>query len=557
MYSEDRSWFLTSWNYAKEVISEPAGLACYVGAFITQFLYFKTIGPAIIALLLFITERLIASISKAKCRAWIPLCWIPIVLIVKFILHTYSTLTPFAGIIICLISINALNIIHKWQTRIIISAILIPIALYTTGICGSIIGLYAICDTLCLKRNWKSKTILTIGLLLSTQISVLGTAYLSNHTILTIICGPYYTTYNQGMTEINNVCITIVIAIFIVRCNKWPAKPDLRRTAMGLLFACIPFAYFCMIDHKIAKEDESLIKMFIHGSRGDWEEVKKIAKEHRPEDGNSMNYYNLALARDGKMLDKIIENTGELGIKNILPEIQITRYIPKMFACNLFYELRLRSHVYQSAVEAQNCLLGKWQMSPSTAYLLGRTSAECGDKKNARKYSILLSKTMFHKSKSHDIEQISKKWKGKFSVNAKNNISGTDYSSRNVTPKELSISEIYNLFKAASNTIIGYQYLLAIDLFCGNFDTLKKDIDECPYKNIKHSKIIQEAYSFCLLKDGIEGIECPRWINKDIFEQAQAFISKHRLGVNSTEIINEFKGTYFAIIEKYSKGLNK
>lgn len=555
MYTEDRSWFLTTWNYAQEILSQPAGVACYIGSFLSQILYYPTIGAIMIAVLLFVCERLTVKASKAPSSVWTPLCWLPMVMMTRFILHTRSTLTPLAAIIICLSIINLAQLFKNWKARALLLALLLPFASYAVGITATMLPLFIIGDILCQRERWTRKTVCIIAAIIYTQGIIYWLAFIGNMPVASIICGPFYTTANSGFDESNSIVMAIIITMFIARRMRWPSKEISRHCAAIGAIACIPIAYYTIIDHQTTKDDESLIRMHIIGSRGKWNDVKEFAKEHRPEDGNSMNYYNLALARDGKMLDNLIRNTGELGLTNLLPEIQAPQYIAKIFSCKLYYELQIYNQVYLGAVEAQNLLVGKNLCSPTIAYLLGKVSAECGDSVNARKYSTLLSNTLFHKDLGREINEILNHSERKRQIEDQNisSLTGTDYVSKNDIPNELSISEIHQIFSISSKSEAGYQYLLAVDLFTGDFENIQRDIEKCPFSNLKKARIIQEAYSFCLLKDETDGTECPEWVDEEIFRQAQTYVSNRRLGVSHAELMSKFNGTYFALIEKNTR----
>ena len=124
-----------------------------------------------------------------------------------------------------------------------------------------------------------------------------------------------------------------------------------------------------------------------------WNRILNTIDEEKPNNQIGVTVQNLALAKQGTLLNKMFEYN-QNGMLGLLPDVQRDATSP-MPTAEAYYHLGLTNIAQRTVFEAQEAILD-FQKSARCFKRLAQTNLINGDYEVARKYLMILKKTLFY-----------------------------------------------------------------------------------------------------------------------------------------------------------------
>lgn len=399
-YQEQFQLFLFTGDYFMERISEPGGLAIYIGAFFTQFFFYSWLGAFVIAVLLVLLQQQIVWLT-AKVginKVFYPLTVLPsFAFWVLFFDESYM-LSGLVLLLMILAAVMVCILIASRSIRLILAVCLIPV-LYI--LCGGCFWLFPLLIFLidCFGFRNKPDIFLWLTVLLSLGVSV-----------VTPLVAQYFYLYpldrlwlGIGMYRFPNVapfgqiCIWLLVCVVVVLPRFLPAYSDTKkyRIVMTMQIVLLILAGGYAIKHFANWEKEELMAYDRYVRMEQWDKVIALADKKTPTAPMSVASLNLALAKTGMLPDRMFAYY-QNGVRGLIPpfEADFTTPLP---TGEIYYQLGMINTAQRFAFEAMESI-PDYQKSGRCFKRLAETNLINGQYEVAAKYLRVLQQTLLYRS---------------------------------------------------------------------------------------------------------------------------------------------------------------
>ncbi len=313
---EQLQLFQNDWTYFIDNCKYNAGFAQMVSEFIVQFFYIPWLGSIILALIITATIYAFKSILH-KCgspKGFTPLAVIPIIPLIYSLIvgeFTFSMIQYFIAIIA---SWTTLHISNKF--RFIVVTIVSPILFWLCGAPAILLPIFTIIVAINEKCSTKNIILNSAPLLVYILFGVIGVRsgligsmdHFINHTMVKI---PLKTLRDaQPLVAIgwySSVAVALYGLIiknkeFIIE-NRW-INISLQSTLAIIMFIAISFKTDIEYTQNVKFKDYNLwAKLHYLYTQGEYQQLLNIYSEKAPQGIIESNYINLALYREGRLVD--------------------------------------------------------------------------------------------------------------------------------------------------------------------------------------------------------------------------------------------------------------
>ena len=391
-YQEQYQLFLFDSSYMWDVIALPGGVADLLGRFSTQFFLYAWVGATIIAILLSVIQLL--TLGLANWGRFYGLSYVPAFLLWIFLLDENALLGGVWAVVLTLSASLAIDKMADGWTRRILTAMLIPLLFWIAGPVSIVFCILQI-----RRANhfiWHIATMLLfvlMPLVLAHCLPVLdgslwrGIHYYRYPTViptmlwmavlaLVILLGV------QGVQGVKDECI----------CRYKSHTPnDILLTFAS--FAVVAVVMAVMVWKNSNFKAEKTMKYDFMACHQQWNRILNTIDEEKPNNQIGVTVQNLALAKQGTLLNKMFEYN-QNGMLGLLPDVQRDATSP-MPTAEAYYHLGLTNIAQRTVFEAQEAILD-FQKSARCFKRLAQTNLINGDYEVARKYLMILKKTLFY-----------------------------------------------------------------------------------------------------------------------------------------------------------------
>ena len=391
-YQEQYQLFLFDSSYMWDVIALPGGVADLLGRFSTQFFLYAWVGATIIAILLSVIQLL--TLGLANWGRFYGLSYVPAFLLWIFLLDENALLGGVWAVVLTLSASLAIDKMADGWTRRILTAMLIPLLFWIAGPVSIVFCILQI-----RRANhfiWNIATMLIFvltPLVLAHCLPVLdgslwrGIHYYRYPTViptmlwmavlaLVILLGV------QGVKGVKDECI----------CRYKSHTPnDILLTFAS--FAVVAVVMAVMVWKNSNFKAEKTMKYDFMACHQQWNRILNTIDEEKPNNQIGVTVQNLALAKQGTLLNKMFEYN-QNGMLGLLPDVQRDATSP-MPTAEAYYHLGLTNIAQRTVFEAQEAILD-FQKSARCFKRLAQTNLINGDYEVARKYLMILKKTLFY-----------------------------------------------------------------------------------------------------------------------------------------------------------------
>lgn len=377
------------------LLAQRGGLSELFSQFLTQFFALEKIGALTTALLCCVASCSLWKVMRIFCGSWaiFPLAWLPAVMMGVTLASENSHYSGLASMTLMLVLLGLyIELTLRCSKRLysLVAGIVIAVSLYF--LLGSVAMLFAIsAATFAIvkdkKRGWLSLVLpLAVALTAFVSISRGDVAGWAD-----AIWGKDYRDYyveTDLLFSLSWIAVPFVIILSRLTAFLSPAKAIWREIALFAVFTAL--ACWVYADQTKQRTDDDLLtlKEFMHYAiNEEWEKI--TSSDHiNPKNLLHLNMVNLALARQGKLLDRLFVYPQVPG-RSLMASLQSFRTVTDIFS-KIYYTMGVVSEAQNLAFSTN---VGTDYGSPEMMKMIVKTKLITGQYAVAEKFISALEKT--------------------------------------------------------------------------------------------------------------------------------------------------------------------
>lgn len=394
-YQEQYQLFLFDSSYIWDVIALPGGVADLLGRFSTQFFLYAWVGATIIAILLSVIQLL--TLGLANWGRFYGLSYVPAFLLWIFLLDENALLGGVWAVVLTLSASLAIDKMADGWTRRILTAMLIPFLFWIAGPVSIVFCILQI-----RRANHFIWNIATMLIFVLTPLVLAHCLPVLDGSLWRGIHYHRYPTVIPTMLWMAVLALVILLGVKGVKgvqgvkdectCRYKSHTPnDILLTFAS--FAVVAVVMAVMVWKNSNFKAEKTMKYDFMACHQQWNRILNTIDEEKPNNQIGVTVQNLALAKQGTLLNKMFEYN-QNGMLGLLPDVQRDATSP-MPTAEAYYHLGLTNIAQRTVFEAQEAILD-FQKSARCFKRLAQTNLINGDYEVARKYLMILKKTLFY-----------------------------------------------------------------------------------------------------------------------------------------------------------------
>lgn len=394
-YQEQYQLFLFDCSYIWDVIALPGGVADLLGRFSTQFFLYAWVGATIIAILLSVIQLL--TLGLANWGRFYGLSYVPAFLLWIFLLDENALLGGVWAVVLTLSASLAIDKMADGWTRRILTAMLIPFLFWIAGPVSIVFCILQI-----RRANHFIWNIATMLIFVLTPLVLAHCLPVLDGSLWRGIHYHRYPTVIPTMLWMAVLALVILLGVKGVKgvqgvkdectCRYKSHTPnDILLTFAS--FAVVAVVMAVMVWKNSNFKAEKTMKYDFMACHQQWNRILNTIDEEKPNNQIGVTVQNLALAKQGTLLNKMFEYN-QNGMLGLLPDVQRDATSP-MPTAEAYYHLGLTNIAQRTVFEAQEAILD-FQKSARCFKRLAQTNLINGDYEVARKYLMILKKTLFY-----------------------------------------------------------------------------------------------------------------------------------------------------------------
>ena len=388
-YQEQYQLFLFDSSYMWDVIALPGGVADLLGRFSTQFFLYAWVGATIIAILLSVIQLL--TLGLANWGRFYGLSYVPAFLLWIFLLDENALLGGVWAVVLTLSASLAIDKMADGWTRRILTAMLIPFLFWIAGPVSIVFCILQI-----RRANHFIWNIATMLIFVLTPLVLAHCLPVLDGSLWRGIHYHRYPTVTPTMLWMAVLALVILLVVQGVKdeciCRYKSHTPnDILLTFAS--FAVVAVVMAVMVWKNSNFKAEKTMKYDFMACHQQWNRILNTIDEEKPNNQIGVTVQNLALAKQGTLLNKMFEYN-QNGMLGLLPDVQRDATSP-MPTAEAYYHLGLTNIAQRTVFEAQEAILD-FQKSARCFKRLAQTNLINGDYEVARKYLMILKKTLFY-----------------------------------------------------------------------------------------------------------------------------------------------------------------
>ena len=394
-YQEQYQLFLFDCSYIWDVIALPGGVADLLGRFSTQFFLYAWVGATIIAILLSVIQLL--TLGLANWGRFYGLSYVPALLLWIFLLDENALLGGVWAVVLTLSASLAIDKMADGWTRRILTAMLIPLLFWIAGPVSIVFCILQI-----RRANHFIWNIATMLLFVLMPLVLAHCLPVLNGSLWRGIHYYRYPTVIPTMLWMAVLALVILLGVQGVKGVKGVKDECICRykshTTNDILLTFASFAVVAVVMAVMVWKNsnfkaEKTMKYDFMACHQQWNRILNTIDEEKPNNQIGVTVQNLALAKQGTLLNKMFEYN-QNGMLGLLPDVQRDATSP-MPTAEAYYHLGLTNIAQRTVFEAQEAILD-FQKSARCFKRLAQTNLINGDYEVARKYLMILKKTLFY-----------------------------------------------------------------------------------------------------------------------------------------------------------------
>ncbi len=396
-YIEGMQLFLYTWDYVKDMLLHPGGLAELISRFLVQFYHVPLIGGAIIGLLLVLLQTgiqaIVNSISDGygnyKNGSWWFLTFVPPAFYWYLMCDSLFTLTGLTALTAAVWICFVYSKLPNKTARTTYAFVWIPLLWFTAGGVAVAAALLMLAIEILNKsyRKWLPFAGMIAGVLLTW---VLIQASPFQYEPIQLFLGGIYYTYLPDIPLLPFLFLWMLTVVTVVVTVVLPSLPK-KWISAAIGTVAVVFFFFVIKSNYDRMREKEYFYLF-SAKEMKWRHIIDKSHTQLPNSLLAVNMLNLALAMTGSEGDQMFH------FPQPTQEALVLSYEKDMlFAQEILFNLGLINESRRYAYECLSQIPDKQQ----SAYFLKRIAEAdmiSGRETLARKYLSMLQKTLFYRS---------------------------------------------------------------------------------------------------------------------------------------------------------------
>lgn len=544
-FQEQYQLFQFDWNYACDVISIPGGVSEWLGQFCVQFFLFAWPGASIVALILTVIQRLTAQ--QLHENSLYALSFIPALLLFFFLFDENSRFGAVCAVLLSqLIAWGLAKVRPLWLQLTLFFVLLLPVywAVGPIAILFVLLSFYKLLPALHQQKGTLyGIMVCVIALIMVVTIPAVAHNVVNYH-LVSLYYGIHYQTDWQ---QISTFLWSSVGVLSLLPLTKWMfRKPLVKKSAMlcSVSAYTLTIALFCwLFQANYNPHREEVMKYDFMARFQQWNRIYSTAKAKTPNNPLSVTALNLALGMQGQLSEQMFEFRQNM-LAGLLPDF-VRDPVSPLTTAEAYYQLGMINTAQRYVFEAQEAI-ADFQKSARCYKRLAETNLIRGSYEVARKYLLVLQKTLFYRSWANETMAL---LGDEVAINnhpeygkLRSYIVDQDFFYGEKGQSQM----LGKLFMANTHNRLAYEYLQASYLLTGNLKSFVQylDLGQKFYKTLP--KHYQEAYLLWWSQSHNPNEEVPSLITPVYVQGLKQYISiASTPGVTQAALARQYGRTYW------------
>lgn len=394
VYQEQLQMFLFDKEYLMERVLWPGGVARYVAEFLGQFYNNLYIGAAVLAVLYLLIHQLVHVAARPHCKSRAVcffLSFVPVIVLWYAMGDENIKLTFVIALIFALVAMSAYPYAESKTCKLVYLAVSVPLLFWLAGPTLLMFIAYVImCECVIYKEGLAK--IYWQPLLYTAFFFTLGMAIVPCPAYRLFYGINYHIHINEFPTLIYLVMVVCLLTVLLVHyVPEFKFKRTERKVVIGLGCAIIVAAFAIVpLNFNNFKYDVFEYDYLVRAMK--WEKIVEKAEKTEAKSPLSAASYNLALGKLGQM-DRAMQFR-QNGWSGAFPPFS-KNYLASLMTSEVYWHLGLVNTAQRFMFEAMETIPDN-NKSSRIIRRLAETNLVNGQYEVARKYLLLLQKTMFY-----------------------------------------------------------------------------------------------------------------------------------------------------------------
>ncbi|MBQ6064771.1 MAG: hypothetical protein IJK87_14290 [Prevotella sp.] len=384
-YHEQYQLFLFDSDYFIDRITQPGGLARYIGEFFVQFYNHVMLGAFIVSLFYMVIQRLVWMIISRHIDESQPyqpllgyiLSFIPPLILWLLMGDESLMMTYVVSFTLALLAI--LSFPSNKKLRIVWVIIVLPLLYWLIGPMVMMVAVYAL-------------PLISIPYLIA---CVLAFSHVAAYPLSRLVQGiDYYRLI--GLTPLWLVLLpmfTILIIVILILANSLSKKGKKMNFYLWMGLAISVIYFYFLSPHTFQSRKYELIEYDYLVRIGNWDGIIAKAEKKQPDLPMSVCATNLALGMNGQLGERAFDFF-QHGMDGLLPPLE-RNFSSTLITAEAYFHLGLVNTAQRYAFEAMEAIPNN-NKSARVVKRLVETNLINGQYDVARKYILILQKTAFY-----------------------------------------------------------------------------------------------------------------------------------------------------------------
>ena len=454
IYKEQLTLFLCDGQYLSTLLCKPAFAAVAAGDFLTQFFLLDWMAPIItVAVSILLWAGLSRTIGRLP--ALLPVA----AELALACIHEYPLSLTIGAAVAAWMAAGCLSINNIALRR--------ALSIAAAVLAYPLVGAHALILIILVSAYERRSPLYAAGYIILSLAVIFTEGYLYRLTFGQTLPYPLIEGYLLGNTYVfllTEVLLAVAVLLSICGTRWWI-------TASAAVIAAAGGFY---IFHDSRQEYDLEISTLAY--YGKWDKVRQMGKENPSQSQTGAYYYNLSLAREGKLSNGLLDAYQPLMFGLFLPVSGTQSYLKVMASTDALMEAGDFAQAQHSALLGMTFTPN--QRSSRMARKLTEVALANGDLTAAQKYVTMLKKTSLHKKWAEEAQDI---------IDEANGSAGADGLDNSFMPRNNYRDTMYlaNDFTAGLRAVLDsgsgnaatVDYLLCFDLLDKNLPAFMKDFE--------------------------------------------------------------------------------
>lgn len=395
-FQEQYQLFLFAGDYLVERMSQPGGLADYLGEFFTQFYYIPWLGACVLALMFMAIQRLFWRACGTKNVRFYAVSFLPCILLLAFMGDENLLLSYSVSGCLALLSNLLMNSTDDATLSSYADLIVAPLLYW---LIGPMAWMYVCLRVWKYPKKWWG--ILVALLLITTQL-VVYSALLQQWPLENTFLGVTY--YRIPYMLPNTLWLWPLITVFLIATTylPWYQNQSSKRIAGIVAIVIVAIVGVFVVKQNYDEDKYEIVRLdyLVRGER--WDEIIRRAESHQLQHPFASQCVNLALAMKRQLAERMFDfyQCGEEAL--IMPPVHdMVSILP---TAEVFLKLGMINSAQRYFSDIQESILSYRKSGRCTQRIV-----EClivnGKYEIASKHIDLLKQSLYYKDWAEDAER--------------------------------------------------------------------------------------------------------------------------------------------------------